>query len=67
MSEPADYSAIVCSACLRASCWHGEFMCERSRSVGIKAMRASALRALDREDPSHYSRERVEEVTGVRP
>lgn len=54
----SDYTVTVCSECLRASCWTGEFMCEHARSAGTVERRASDLRELNREHPSYYSRER---------
>ena len=68
MSAKADdYEVTVCDACLCASCWHGEFLCEKSRNAGTKRMLASALRKLDLEHPSNYSREKIALVCGKSP
>lgn len=41
----------VCDRCLRASCWHGEFMCEVSSIAGTVQKTAAELRRLNREHP----------------
>lgn len=66
MKGADDYPVTVCAACLCASCWHGEFMCERYLSAGLVEMPASALRALNREHPDRYSREKLARVLGSR-
>ena len=62
-----DYIVIVCSVCRTASCWHGEFMCEASRSAGIVKVPASKLRVEDREHPCNYSVAKILEVYGAPP
>ena len=62
-----DYLVTVCSACLQASCWHGEFMCDEAYTAGVKELRASELCFLSREHPDHYSRVKLLRVTGVEP
>lgn len=62
-----DWRVTVCDACLTASCWHGEFYCERYRSAGTTTRWASELRELDREHPDHFSREHIGLTTGARP
>ena len=34
MIDEKDKIVEVCSECLQASCWHGEFMCFESRDAG---------------------------------
>lgn len=46
----------VCAACLRASCWQGEFYCEDARRAGTIEMPVSALEAIDREHPYYWDR-----------
>jgi hypothetical protein len=46
----------VCSACLTAACWNGEFYCAEYRTAGIQQMTARKLRKLAREHPSHWDR-----------
>lgn len=67
MSAGVDYLVTVCAECLMASCWHGEFMCQRAVDAGITHRRASELRALGREHPSHFSLEKLREVYGSSP
>lgn len=59
-----DYLVTVCSACRCASCWHGEFMCDASRTAGTVNALASGLRAEDREHPDNYSIAKLHEVCG---
>ena len=63
----ADYDVTVCSSCLRASCWHGEFYCEMARNAGITTRKASELRRLKLEHSSHFTKRKIEQVTGNRP
>jgi hypothetical protein len=58
-----DYLVTVCAACRTAACWHGEFLCERSAGPTID-IRASVLRADQREHPSNFSVRKVREVCG---
>jgi hypothetical protein len=44
----------VCSACLRATCWHGHFMCERSGGAGTVDKTVGELLELNREHPSYW-------------
>ncbi len=55
----------VCSACLRASCWHGEFFCEGHYVAGTVKKTERQLAEINREHPHHYSRENVERICGV--
>jgi hypothetical protein len=55
MSEPNEDDLItVCDSCLQASCWQGHFMCDEYRNAGIKRMKRSELRKLDRENPCYW-------------
>lgn len=44
----------VCDECLRASCWQGIFMCERSDEAGVAILRADYLLKRNLEDPSYW-------------
>jgi hypothetical protein len=55
----------VCDMCLRASCWHGNFMCDHAAWAGTTQKTARELRVLNLEHPVHYSREEVERVCGA--
>lgn len=59
-----DYWVPVCANCQTASCWHGEFMCEKAKTSSVVRLKASELRELHREQPSNYSREKLLEVCG---
>ncbi len=64
MTTAPDYYVIVCSACRCASCWHGESLCQASRTAGTVEVRASELRREDREHPSYFSEAKLREVCG---
>ena len=44
----------VCSACHRACCWHGEFMCDEARDAGTEEKTRSELVELNAGESSHY-------------
>ena len=54
----------VCDNCLCASCWHGEFMCDDSRSAGTTLKTVAELSKLGLENKEHYSREKFLMVYG---
>jgi len=41
----ADHKVTVCSACLRASCWQGQFYCDEYRTAGTVVKTVAELRA----------------------
>jgi hypothetical protein len=45
----------VCSACLKASCWRGLFMCDESQNAGTVELPVSALIALNREHSDYWT------------
>jgi hypothetical protein len=54
---PLDSATItVCDACLTASCWQGNFPCDKRRAAGTRELTERELNALGREHPSHYRR-----------
>lgn len=59
-----DWWVTVCSECLRASCWHMEFPCEKARYAGTAQRAASDLDALNLEHPSHYEPTKLERTNG---
>lgn len=63
MSE-RDYVVTVCAECLTASCWHGEFMCERSRSAKTADRKASDLREARLEHADNFSPAKLLKVCG---
>ena len=54
----------VCSECLTASCWHGEFMCDNSRSAGTELRTVYQLRKLNKEHPDSWSDETLNKIYG---
>jgi len=60
-----DYYVTVCKECRTASCWHGEFMCQKAQHADVVDVLASVLCAENREHPENYSREKLLDVCGV--
>lgn len=54
----AEQFVMVCAACLRASCWQGEFYCEDYKTADITEKPVSELRELRLESPSYWEGER---------
>jgi len=65
MDATSDYWVTVCSSCLRASCWHGEFGCHQFETAGTVQRKASQLDKLNREHADNYSHDKLIEVCGV--
>lgn len=55
----------VCDKCLRACCWHGEFMCDESRNAGTIIVSESSLKRLNREHPDNWSDETSLRIFGT--
>ncbi|MDE2102993.1 MAG: hypothetical protein KGL39_37460 [Patescibacteria group bacterium] len=60
------YYVLVCEKCLRASCFHGIFMCDDAATAGIVEKRSDELDELRKEHRSYYSAENVFLNTGRR-
>lgn len=50
----AERLVTVCAACLTASCWNAEFMCDQSDSAGTVQMPVGELLHLALEHPSNF-------------
>jgi hypothetical protein len=55
---------LVCSLCLRASCWYGMFICEDAQSAGLKILTINELDKLGREHPDYWNDETMIEQYG---
>ncbi len=55
-ADDLDRLVTVCDECLQARCWHGESMCDSSRSAGTVEKTVAFLQGLGRESPHHFSR-----------
>lgn len=64
MSKNKDKLIIVCAECLTASCWYGEFMCDKAGTAKTKQMMASELEKLALEHPDNWSDDKLYEVYG---
>lgn len=49
-----DREITVCDNCLRASCWQGIFMCEKSRNAGTIEKTVGELHDLSLENPEYW-------------
>lgn len=47
----------VCDECLRASCWQGIFMCEKSRGAGTMDLDVRYLQARALEHPDWWAKD----------
>lgn len=54
----------VCDNCLKASCWHGEFMCDNSCSAGTKLKTIAELKKLALENKEYWSNKKMKEIYG---
>lgn len=54
----------VCDKCLKASCWHGIFLCGEARGAGLVLKTSAQLRKLGSEHPDYFSRREVEKHCG---
>ncbi len=52
----------VCDKCLRACCWHGNFMCDEAYTAGITEKTIAELKELDREHPDYWEIEGAERL-----
>lgn len=60
-----DRMVIVCSRCLCACCWHGDFMCDDADIAGVVNKSVAELKELNREHPDNYSEKRLKEIYGT--
>lgn len=51
---PPMLNITVCSSCLTASCWQGEFYCGEYKTAGTREMTVAAARSLNRENPCQW-------------
>lgn len=64
MTTPDDAKVLVCDACLKASCWYGEFMCQESAGAGLKILTVGDLRKLNLEHEDYWSDETLIKIYG---
>lgn len=55
---------LVCDACLKASCWYGEFMCDDAVGAGLKIVEIEDLKGLNREHPEYWEDEYLIRIYG---
>ena len=65
MAIKPDKKVEVCSACLTAACWYGEFMCEEAINAGTVVKTVKELRRLNRESPTYWTNAKFYEVYGT--
>jgi hypothetical protein len=49
-----DWTITVCAHCCRASCWQGEFYCDRAKTAGTKEITVREGRSLNWENPTWW-------------
>ena len=54
----------VCSSCLTASCWYGEFLCQDSKHTGTELKTVAELRKLKSEHEENWSDEKMTDIYG---
>lgn len=55
----------VCDECRTASCWYGEFLCQKSGGAGTVLIPVGILERLELEDRDYWSEEKLLEVYGT--
>lgn len=60
-----DKRIMVCSSCMTASCWYGEFMCLDSREVGTLVVTVRELKQLGREHPDNWTDAKLKAIYGT--
>ena len=56
---------VVCDKCLRASCWHGMFMCEEAKDAGTVERTRRELIALNRESTDYMMESGAPQIKAV--
>ncbi len=64
MATPNTKRVMVCSECLRAACYHGEFMCDGAVGAGTVIKTVGELRPLKLEHPDHWGAKTMTRVYG---
>ena len=52
-----DDTITVCDNCLQASCWLGEFYCDKYKEAGVVKVTVRELARLGREHPEYWAKE----------
>lgn len=60
-----DRRVAVCEECLAASCWYGEFMCEKAMNAGLIVKTVGELRWLSREHQDNWTRKKFYRIYGT--
>ena len=60
MNEHNKYKIEVCSECLRASCWQGDYLCMDAITSGTVKKKISDLIKLNLEHPAHWKWQIIE-------
>ena len=50
----AERTVTVCSACLQASCWQGEFYCDEYKTAGTVEKTIEQLQGMNLESPDYW-------------
>ena len=52
----------VCDRCLRATCWHGNFMCDDAKNAGTVEKTVDELRKLNLENPCYWTQKGIDDL-----
>lgn len=64
MSIRSNKLVMVCNACMKASCWYGEFRCEHSTFAGTVVLTVGDLRKLKLEHPDSWTDKKFLKIYG---
>ena len=59
-----DRRVTVCAECLQASCFQGEFYCDKARTAGVTRRSVRELRELALEHQSYWAADRIARIEG---
>jgi hypothetical protein len=60
MTKPR--TVTVCSACLQASCWQGEFSCDEYKTANVEEKTIKELKALNLEHPYYWRKSTIRKL-----
>lgn len=49
-----DFKVVVCDNCFQASCWQGEFMCDKAQGAGMVVKTVRELHNIGRENECYW-------------
>lgn len=65
MPTPSTKRVMVCDKCLRAACYHGDFMCDDAPGAGTVIKTVGELRPLGLEHSDHWGAKTMTRIYGT--